>query len=192
MSRINTTDELYQTMRLDGINDSQDIEKMFSDIADSLLNNFVIKRGEKEYRFVEIEFYHNKTDDEGKRITYKRDYAKSCDFFFHDYGVDLCFESNPDSYGGILIRSMECNGEFINGPVKVTDRLFDKFSALHTPEDFPFIKSIPVLESDHIVPEASCRWIKSSKKEYRYSWPKTKWDPNPKIYKASPWAGNNP
>ena len=130
MSRINTTDELYQTMRLDGINDSQDIEKMFSDIADALLNNFVIKRGEQEYRFVEIEFYHNKTDDEGKRITYKRDYSKSCDFFFHDYGVDLCFESNPDSYGGILIRSMECNGEFINGPVKVTDRLFDKFSAL--------------------------------------------------------------
>lgn len=192
MSEIKTTEELYQTMRLDGVNDSQNIEKLFAVIADALLNNFVIKRGEKEFRFVEIEFYHNKTDDEGKKITYKRGYAKACDFFFHDYGVDLCFESNPDSYGGILIRSMECNGEFINGPVKVTDQLFDKFSALHSPEDFPLLKSIPVQDGDHIVPESSCRWIKSSKKEFRYSWPKTKWDPDSKKYKASPWAGNNP
>ena len=70
MSRINTTDELYQTMRLDGINDSQDIEKMFSDIADSLLNNFVIKRGEKEYRFVEIEFYHNNICEIAKKYSH--------------------------------------------------------------------------------------------------------------------------
>jgi len=191
MSRINTTEELFQTMRLEGIKDSQDIEKMFAEIADALLNNFVIKRGEKEYRFVEIEFYHNKTDDEGKRITYKRGYTKSCDFFFHGYGVDLCFESDPDSYGGILIRSMECNGEFINGPVRVTDRLFDKFSSLHTPEDFPLLKSIPVQENNLIIPVASCRWIKTSKKEYRFSWPQTKWAPDAKKYEASPWAGNN-
>lgn len=192
MSRIKTIEELYQAMRLEGIYDFQDIEKLFPVLADALLNNFVIRRGDKDYRFVEIEFYHNKTDDEGKNITYKRGYAKSCDFFFHDYGVDLCFESNPDSYGGILIRSMECDGEFINGPVRVTDRLFDKFSSLHTPEDFPLLKSIDVQDDNLIVPESSSRWIKSSNKKYRYSWPKTKWAPDSKEYKASPWAGNNP
>lgn len=192
MSKIKTIEDLYNAMRLDGITDPQDIEMMFAVIAEALLNNFAIKRGEKEYRFVEIEFYHNKTDDKGKNITYKRDYTHSCDFFFHDYGVDLCFESNPDSYGGILIRSMECNGEFINGPVRVVDKLFDKFSALHAPEDFPLLKSISVQEDNCIiVPVSSCRWIKSSKKKFRYSWPKTKWNPGTKEYKASPWAENN-
>lgn len=188
MNRIKTIEDLYNVMRLDGISDPQEIENKFAVLADALLNNFVIKRGEKEYRFVEIEFYHNKTDDEGKNITYKRGYADSCDFFFHDSGVDLCFESNPDSYGGILIRSIECDGEFINGPGRVVDRLFDKFSALHTPEDFPLLKSIPVREDNRIIPVFSCRWIKTSKKEYRYSWPKTKWPLDAK-YKASPWAG---
>lgn len=192
MSRIKTTEELYQAMRLEGINDSQDIEKEFVVLAEALLNNFVIKRGEKEYRFVEIEFYHNKTDDEGKKITYKRGYTKSCDFFFHSSGVDLCFESSPDSYGGILIRSMECNGEFIYGPGRVVDQLFDKFSSLHTPNDFPLLKSIPVQEDNLIIPVASCRWIKTSEKKYRYSWPKAEWKSDTKKYKAFPWAGNNP
>jgi len=190
MSKIKTTEELCQAMRLGGINSIEDFEKKFNELADALLNDFAIRRGEKDYRFVEIEFYHNGTDDEGKKITYKRGFAKSCDFFFHDYGVDLCFESTPDSYGGILIRAIECNGEFINGPVRVTDRLFDKFSALHTPEDFPFLK--PIKNSNHIIPVSSCRWIKTSQKKYRFTWPKDKWAPDPKQYKASPWAGNNP
>lgn len=190
MNKIKTTEELYQAMRLDAVESLEALENAFTEIADALLNNFAIKRGEKEYRFVEIEFYHNRTDDDGKKITYKRGFAKSCDFFFHDYGVDLCFESTPDSYGGILIRSIECDGEFINGPVRVTDRLFDKFSALHTPEDFPCLKPMAIQEDNHIIPVASCRWIKTSKKKYRYTWPRKKWNPDSKQYKASPWIEN--
>jgi hypothetical protein len=190
MSRIKTTEDLYQAMRLDGIDSIESLENKFAEIADALLNDFAINRGEETYRFVEIEFYHNITDDDGKKITYKRGLANSCDFFFHPSGVDLCFESNGESYGGILIRSIQSTngkGTFINGPGRVADTLFDKFSAIHIPSDFPQLIPFSSKDGKHIIPEASRRWIKTSDKKYRYSWPEREWAPNPKEYKASPW-----
>lgn len=188
MSQIKSIDQLYNTLRLEGVTRVDELEKAFELIADALLNNYGIRRGDKTYRFVEIEFYHNLTDDVGKNITYKRGYAESCDFFFHNYGVDLCFESTPESYGGILIRSVECNGEFINGPVKVTDVLFDKFSSIREPKGFPMLLPLPHSRPGKIVPVRSSRWIKSSDKKYRYSWPQEMWNPDPKKYAATPWS----
>ncbi|MBQ7947556.1 MAG: hypothetical protein IJ277_05285 [Bacteroidaceae bacterium] len=42
--------------------DPSKIESIFKDIAKNLLNNFVIRNGDKLYRMVEIEFYYNLTD----------------------------------------------------------------------------------------------------------------------------------
>lgn len=50
--------------------DSSKIESIFKGIAKNLLNNFVIRKGDKLYRMVEIEFYYNLTDT--AHITYKR------------------------------------------------------------------------------------------------------------------------
>lgn len=50
--------------------DSSKIESIFKDIAKNLLNNFVIRKGDKLYRMVEIEFYYSLTDT--ALITYKR------------------------------------------------------------------------------------------------------------------------
>lgn len=38
--------------------DPSKIESIFKDIAKNLLNNFVIRNGDKLYRMVEIEFYY--------------------------------------------------------------------------------------------------------------------------------------
>ena len=101
--------------------DPTKIESIFKGIAKNLLNNFVIRKGKKLYHMVEIEFYYNLTDT--AHITYKR-MTEAGEWFNHDYGVDLAFKSNEKSYGGILIRSIECNGKFCNGPLKTRALLF--------------------------------------------------------------------
>ena len=185
MAEIRTVKQLYNALRLQGKTEVGELEKEFDTIARALLNRFVIKKGGKTYRLVEIEFYHNRTDEAKKKTTYKR-IADSCDFFFHPSGVDLCFESSESSFGGILIRSVQCNGESINGPGKVADTLFDKFSAIRRPKDFPRIKALRL--EDDIVPVSSPRWKIGNEKPYRYYWPQTLWNPDPKEYLASPWA----
>lgn len=63
MSRIKTTEELYQAMRLDGKESVENLERAFADIADALINDFAILKNKKIYHFVEMEFYHNLIDD---------------------------------------------------------------------------------------------------------------------------------
>ena len=171
MNEIKTIDDLYAALCLEGINSVSKLEEAFSKIAGALLNGFAIQKDNKVYRFVEIEFYHTIADKaqghEG--TTYKRGIAESCDFFFHPSGVDLCFESNEDSYGGILIRSIECEGDFTNGPGLVADILFDKFSAIRPPKDFP--KLVPITTANDIIPANFTRFNIEGSEKYRYTWP---------------------
>ena len=69
--------------------DPSKIESIFKDIAKNLLNGFVIRKGDKLYRMVEIEFYYNLTDT--VHITYKR-ITEAGEWFNHDFGVDLTAE----------------------------------------------------------------------------------------------------
>lgn len=188
MNEIRTIEELVNAFELEGLNDGKSIEEHFPAWAASLMNNFAIRKGNQEYRLVEIEFYHNLTDDEIidgklKKITYKRE-ADSCDFFFHNYGFDICFKSDDQRYGGILIRSVKGADGFVNGPGRVADRLFDKFSAVRPPEDFPQL--VPLKKRDSIVPAAHTRWHIPGEKPYRFSWPLASWKPR-KKYDAWPW-----
>lgn len=182
MNDIRTIDELVKAFELEGLYDGKSIEEHFPIWAASLMNNFAIRKGGREYRIVDIEFYHNLTDDK-KKDTIKR-VTDSCDFFFHNYGFDICFKSDKEQYGGILIRSVKSDDGFINGPGRVADRLFDKFSAVRPPMDFPQL--VPLKKRDSIVPVAHTRWHIAGDKAYRYTWPWEIWRPD-KKYDARPW-----
>ncbi len=188
MNEIRTINELVKAFELEGMNDGNSIEAQFPSWAASLMNNFAIRKGDQLFRFVEIEFYHNLTDDEIidgklKKITYKRE-SESCDFFFHNYGFDICFKSDSIRYGGVLIRSVKSKNGFINGPGRVADRLFDRFSAVRPPKDFPQL--VALKEYDSIVPVVHKRWHIAGEKLYRFTWPWEDWKPD-KKYDARPW-----
>ena len=95
-------------------------------------------------------------------ITYPRN-SKGGEWFFHDSGVDISFESHVElkrdkkgvqkpyltgnsSFGGILIRSMDKVDASFNiirrifGPKNVMFELFDQFSAVSMPTNFPILK----------------------------------------------------
>ena len=187
MNEIKTVDSLYEALRLEGVQSVSELEARFARIAEALINNFTIQKADKLYRFVEIEFYHSLADKAERKegITYPRE-ADALQYFFHKSGMDLTFSSDAERYGGILIRAIRCGDEFINGPYKVADTLFDQFDARHLPAgNYPLIVAEELGET--VVPAASWRHhIASSDKKYRYSLPREKWTGH-KGYQAFPW-----
>ena len=181
---MNKVDELRQSLELKDV--SQDnIASRFELIAKNLLNNFVIRKGEKLFRLVEIEFYYNITDNAD--ITYKR-VTEAGEWFNHDWGVDLCFKSNETAFGGILIRSIECTDDvkkdkFINGPLKCRQKLF-QFDALGNLSNIPTLEFSP--RESILEPVSIPRWNISEKQLFRFCIPWEHWK-DQKGYSAYPW-----
>lgn len=203
MEDILTLEDLKKALTLEGVTD---YEEAFKKIADALLNRFAIRKGDNYYRFVEIEFYHSKTDEDTYRennvertLTYKRK-ANAGEWFFHPSGVDITFASDGNcNYGGILIRSIVMNSNFFCGPYRVEDELFGKFNAFESPNDFPQIvahhfskENFNVITRWGIKPE---KFPNDFKKLYGYCLPNTFWTwesmkystEGRKQYQAYPW-----
>jgi len=74
----------------------------------------------KEYKFSELEIY---TCFDAN--TYKRQ-CEAGEIYFHNFGFDISFKSEPSLYGGILVRSLKpLNGQnFIFGREVRTRRVF--------------------------------------------------------------------
>jgi hypothetical protein len=133
--------------KLEMVKSSEDFIKHMNDIAKSLLCDYQITKGKKCYDILEIEFYYF---DKGHPdiITYPRT-SESGDWYFHQSGVDLCFNSvvvrdedtkggkrqgtiNPKSshFGGILIRAIRRgDGTLFLGPLNTCNELFDRLNA---------------------------------------------------------------
>lgn len=109
----------------------------FEDIAEIILNNYLLTIKNKKYRLCEIEFYKN---DDSHPDTYTHanpDQKTFGKFYFHKYknnsyksgtykGMDLTF-GNEKCYFGVLIRSLldiDTN-EFIEGPCRCVNKLLE-------------------------------------------------------------------
>ncbi len=136
---------LLSSLDANSTDKDKQVENVFENLANRLLNDYHIAKGDEEYYFVNIEFYfcnNNHLDV----ITYPRavDGGK---WFFHPSGIDLTFKSrftpyNGDKmlvdtshdffFGGILVRDVLRKGdrEFFNGPYKCEWELFDIFDAI--------------------------------------------------------------
>lgn len=89
-------------------------------LALELMSNYCIRSGGKEFNLVEIEFYRR--DEEG---TYKRKWKER--LFYHYSGLDICLE-HKGTFWGVLVRSVEVNGTFIGGPLKVKNVILNSMT----------------------------------------------------------------
>lgn len=151
---------LIDKLKLGSITSTNYIQDKFDELASILLEHSIIKKGQDMYIPRDIEFYYY-SSKHMDIITYPRN-SIGGEWFFHDSGVDLSFESNielrPDkkgtykpfltdssSFGGILIRAVDqVDNMFqirkrILGPKNVMFELFDQFNALSTPLNFPIL-----------------------------------------------------
>ena len=149
----------------------------FAELANAILCDFQIEKGDKRYWITDIEFYVY-TDSHRDIITYPRN-CRAGMWFFHPSGVDISFASKVDLmehpkkhqlmpfltkdavFGGILIRGivLDCKGASpVDGPMKVCDELFDQFDAFEKPGDFPVI--VPAKESRivRVIPDDGGRY----------------------------------
>lgn len=157
----NTTQLRDRIKYLTNRQDKKEILAEFEEAAKLLMNNCSIKKGEKEYEIIDIEFYMYNFQHPDV-ITYPR-VMEMGRWFFHASGVDLTFESsNPDRFGGILIRgirNVNDDNDQILGPQKCVEALWDNFNAFdnqhHT--EYPIISSVANPRSEEIM---QCpRWI---------------------------------
>ena len=132
----------------------------FKEVVELLMNWCSIKKGEKVYEIVEIEFYLYNSQHPDV-ITYPR-VMEMGRWFFHPSGVDLTFHSTHDRFGGILIRgirNVDDDNDQILGPQKCVNALWDNFSAFDNQYDteYPYITSVVNPRSKEIM---QCpRWI---------------------------------
>ena len=175
MTLMNNDDDLKKYFQNAKIY-SENASKLFSSIAKLLLNKCVVRVGKKNYRLLEIEFYlYSSTHPD--MITYPRTAEKGGNWFFHQSGVDISFNSyckpasedgkyclNSDNrFGGILIRSMvEVDDKMnylpkskpIHGPMKCMDVLFKKFGALDCNRDtdqIPYVDLCSSLKEEKVM-----------------------------------------
>ncbi len=88
-------------------------DKFQSFLCELMQSKVLIVPG-KEYKFSELEIY---TCFDAN--TYKRQ-CEAGEIYFHNFGFDISFKSEPSLYGGVLVRSLKpLNGQnFIFGPRK--------------------------------------------------------------------------
>ena len=188
LKKIITIEDLREALVLKDSTTVEDYEKQFDTIADALFNNFAIKNGYIYYRFLELEFYHNATDEK-KGVTIKRE-TNAGDWFIHDSGVDLAFKSTKQLYGGILTRAMksgkeyQLGGEYVYGPRNCLWWMFDKISAFGENGFCPVIEQCP---SDvEVSYEKRTRWNIDDTRLYRYIAQPSLWVPD-SSYNAYPF-----
>ena len=89
-------------------------DKKFQSFLCELMQSKVLIVSGKEYKFSELEIY---TCFDAN--TYKRQ-CETGEIYFHNFGFDISFKSEPSLYGGILVRSLKpLSGQnFIFGPRK--------------------------------------------------------------------------
>ena len=124
-------------------------------LANILLNEVQIKKGQNIYRIICAELYLYNENHPDPAV-----YERNCPagmWYFHSSGVDISFKSfyeldnkkiiKNSTFGGILVRGIELlngvsnsNKNTTNAPLNVCDELFDKFNAFDTSLDnFPQI-----------------------------------------------------
>lgn len=137
------------------IENTSNYEEIFEIYSEKLINNYALKFENKIYNFVEIEFYfYDKEKHPDPYVHMDEDQLESHKFYPHGSGIDLSF-GNGRFYGGILIRSIKEEDEYINGSLTLMEKIFSKSKI--TREDTNKLKLIELDNSTNLMVYSSTR-----------------------------------
>jgi len=111
--------------------DNNDIEGSFDRIASELMNEYVLKVEDSDYRITEIEFYYKDGNHNDNYIHGHPLQTTKRKWYFHGSGIDLTFGSEG-VYGGILLRAIYNlkTSEYIYGPIKIITEIFSNVQSV--------------------------------------------------------------
>ena len=110
------------------------IQQSFDQIAQKLMNSWILAVQDNQYRFSEIEFYYFHEKCHRDNYTHEHQYDEGR-WRFHNAGLDITFDGkNGEFDGGILIRGIynESVKEYVNGPRRVVRRIFDELQSVYS------------------------------------------------------------
>lgn len=136
MAKITDFDAFVEKLKGEELKECKKLslfQTYFNDMAKYILGNLAIKVDETIYYPLEIEFYYcnEKVENvESFKCTYKRK-CEAGEFLLHYSGLDICFATIDNSFGGILIRSIlkHQNGVediVISGPLKCANEILNQ------------------------------------------------------------------
>lgn len=106
--------------------DNNDIEGSFDRIAKEIITQKALFVNEKVFRFTEIEFYYFYKDIHTDSCTHPH-LRNEGEWRLHEQGFDITFKGTDIRDGGILIRGVLVDGEYINGPIKTLGAILQAF-----------------------------------------------------------------
>ncbi|SKA38226.1 Methylpurine-DNA glycosylase (MPG) [Chitinophaga eiseniae] len=136
------TDFLYIDDR-----DSDACITSFRKIADTIMNDHLLRAGDNRYRIVDCEFYYcSDTHNDPYAHARERIQSSSGEWYFHGTGMDITL-STDQTFGGILIRGiapvadsqqLPSRTRTIAGPLKVCSEVFKQFGSVLREEPLYF------------------------------------------------------
>lgn len=121
-------------------------ESIFKSVAEFFMMRKRLKCGENIYKIVECEFYFFQENGDHKDIyTHKaKEQLSFGKWYDHGSGLDITIGNEKDTYGGILIRSLQNvnSGQYINGPLNIKKELFFNMGDVLNPVYSPYFIDI--------------------------------------------------
>ena len=107
----------------------EEMQCIFYETAKKLMNECILKIGnDLEIELKELEFYYYDDEKHPDKFTHKKPkQLECCKLYVHKksknkVGIDITF-GNAKYWGGILIRGIKVNKEFIAGPARVSQKI---------------------------------------------------------------------
>lgn len=109
-----------------------DLQSEFERISDMLLLCATLIVNDKKVRFTEVEIYYY-CDNHQDAFTHNHDYQEG-KWRFHNQGFDITLKGKT-GFGGVLIRGIEIDGKYFNGPRRVVFELMRHFNPVEQLEN---------------------------------------------------------
>lgn len=119
----------------------EDMQFIFYETANKLINNYVLQIGDIEIELKELEFYFYDEDKHPDCYTHGDErQTRMGELYVHRInnkystnrkrgGIDITF-GNGKYYGGILIRGIKIDGKFVAGPANVRQAIAQKLNLI--------------------------------------------------------------
>lgn len=158
-----STNQNYLNLESKLYKNCKSLEEKFNLLASFILNNFRMNINDLVCEIEEIEIYYNSPNHKDEYVHKSKDQLTNAKWYFHKYhngtyksgtykGLDITFGNGKDTYGGILIRSIENTNsdEFITGPCNTVNYILKQFDYDEVTELVENMKSLDVFDKKNL------------------------------------------
>ncbi|AYV79884.1 MAG: hypothetical protein Gaeavirus1_21 [Gaeavirus sp.] len=153
---------MYFQLDSPAYNKCTSIEDKFTTLATVLLTQFKLQINDITCTIEEVEIYYNSPNHKDEYTHKNKDQLANSKWYFHQYpngtyksgtykGLDITFGNGLDTYGGVLIRSIQnvTTKEFITGPCNTVNYILMQTNSTDTTDLVSKMKDLHITNNDN-------------------------------------------